>query len=132
LVHCYAAKSEIIRLFQNLVSNAIKYNDNDCRKVEISYISHDGFYIFSFQDNGIGIDEPFQEQVFDMFKRLHSRGEYEGTGIGLAACKKIVEKYGGQIWLKSKVGTGTCFYFSFPIPNKKEMEKNEKLVGIAV
>ena len=74
----------------------------------------DGNYTFSVKDNGIGIDDENKGKLFQMFKRLHSDSEFEGTGIGLAVCKKIIEFYGGSIWLESEKGRGTCFYFTLP------------------
>ena len=74
----------------------------------------DGNYTFSVKDNGIGIDDENKGKLFQMFKRLHTDSEFEGTGIGLAVCKKIIEFYGGNIWLESEKGNGTCFYFTLP------------------
>jgi len=103
---------QIERLFQNLIGNAIKY----CKynpEVHVSSKQKNGVWIISIRDNGIGIDPKYQDQIFGIFKRLHNRREYSGTGIGLAICKKIVEQYGGKIWVKSKgEGKGSTFYFT--------------------
>lgn len=101
-------------LFQNLISNAIKFRGPNAPIVKIGAKKHEMGWIFHVTDNGIGIDPANKEKVFEMFKRLHPRSEYEGSGIGLATCRKIVETYGGRIWLESKPGEGTTFYFGFP------------------
>jgi two-component system, chemotaxis family, sensor kinase Cph1 len=113
---------EIRLLFQNLISNGIKFIKTDtkpiieidCKKITDTTNNHKGIYQFAIKDNGIGIAEKHQERIFSIFQRLHSREEYEGTGIGLAHCKKIVEAHGGDIWLESTVGKGTTFYFTIP------------------
>jgi light-regulated signal transduction histidine kinase (bacteriophytochrome) len=108
-----ADASDMKQLFQNLVSNAIKYRKKDSPPVvNISCENENGNWKFAVKDNGIGIDEKFSERIFVIFQRLHNRSQYEGTGIGLALCKKIVEIYGGKIWIKSQPGTGTIFYFT--------------------
>ena len=103
------------QLFQNFISNGIKYNQSSRPIVEIkAQIIEGKDTVYSIKDNGIGIAPQNQKDVFDMFKRLHGQGEYEGTGIGLAFCTRIVETYGGKIWLESEVGKGTTFFFTLP------------------
>lgn len=106
-------KTEMKQLFQNLVVNAIKFRKKEVLpKVHISSQPIDGGWEFKVQDNGIGIDEQFKERIFAIFQRLHTRNEYEGSGIGLSHCKKIVELHGGRIWVKSKPGEGSTFHFT--------------------
>jgi len=109
-----ADATQLIQVFQNLVGNAIKYRDH--RKVEIRIAAKtlDNLAIFSVEDNGIGIEAQYFERIFQMFQRLHTRTEYSGTGIGLALCKKIVERHGGKIWVESKPGDGSRFWFTIP------------------
>ena len=107
--------TQMVQLFQNIVSNALKFRGERDPLVTIDCSVKDGKNIFSIKDNGIGIAPEHQERVFEMFKRLHTRDEYEGTGIGLSTCKKIVVKHGGDIWLESEHGVGTTFYFSIPV-----------------
>jgi PAS domain S-box-containing protein len=108
-------ESRLLQLFQNLISNAVKYRGERVPRVHISAEQHDGWCVFSVADNGIGIDMQFAEQVFRIFKRLHGREEYDGSGIGLAICQRIVEQYGGRIWLEKSVpGEGSTFCFSIP------------------
>jgi len=102
------------QVFQNLISNAIKFNDKPRPVVEIACHEDDGVYTFSVRDNGIGIDERYYERIFQIFQRLGYREDYEGTGVGLTICKKIVEARGGKIWLESKVGQGSTFLFTIP------------------
>ena len=109
-----ADKAQIVILFQNLVSNAIKFHGDREPKVHVSGESQKEQWLFSVKDNGIGIDPQFQDKIFVIFQRLNPREEYEGTGIGLAIAKKIVERHGGKIWFDSQVGQGTTFYFTIP------------------
>ncbi len=112
---------QLEQLFQNLIANAIKFNRQPVPEVEIMAERKDGLWVFKVKDNGIGIDPKFSERVFEIFQRLHTREEYPGTGIGLAVCKKIVERHGGKIWLESEPGKGTTFYFSlYPAEEEKE------------
>ena len=107
-----AYKTQLKQLFQNLVFNAIKFRQKDIAPIiNISVIPKEDCWQFSITDNGIGIDPRNQDRVFGMFQRLHSRKEYEGSGIGLAFCKKIVELHQGTIWVESAVGQGSAFHF---------------------
>lgn len=112
---------ELKRLFQNLISNALKFQKKDVNpEITITVEEKDNEFVFAIKDNGIGIDEQYNDQLFIIFKRLHSTSEYPGTGIGLATCKKIVDLHNGKIWVESKLGNGSTFYFSIPkkIENK--------------
>jgi signal transduction histidine kinase len=104
----------LTQLIQNLVGNGLKYCEADPPKVHISAVPVGDRYQVSVRDNGIGIAQEFVEQIFEPFKRLHDRSTYEGTGLGLATCKKIIERHGGEIWCDSTEGAGSTFYFSLP------------------
>jgi PAS domain S-box-containing protein len=103
----------LLQLFQNLLSNAIKYRSEEPPRVHIS-ATCDSQWTFSVEDNGIGLDPKYAGQIFGIFKRLHNSDQYPGTGIGLAICQKIVERYGGRIWVESEVGKGAAFHFTLP------------------
>lgn len=104
----------LTELFQNLIENGIKYNRNDKKTVTIKVEDADKDWKFSIQDNGIGFEQQYAQQIFKIFKRLHTDSEFQGTGIGLAVCQKVVEKHGGNIWAESEKGVGTTFYFTLP------------------
>jgi light-regulated signal transduction histidine kinase (bacteriophytochrome) len=125
-----ANTTQIRQLLQNLVGNGIKYRAKDVKPHIIIRAKHtdNGEIRVEVQDNGIGIEEKYFEDIFKMFRRLHSRSEFEGTGIGLSICKKIVEKHNGKIGVESKPGNGATFWFSLPAKNVVE---NEQLVSIA-
>ena len=113
--NCEAGQIELV--LQNLLSNALKFRGANAPHVHIGCTrSQDGdFWLVSVRDNGPGIEPQYFERIFVMFQRLHTRTEYAGTGIGLAVCKKIIERHGGKIWLQSEVGQGTTFHFSLPV-----------------
>lgn len=109
-----ADSSQFTQLFQNLIGNALKFRGDKTPKVHISAVGQNREWIFSMQDNGIGIETENLERIFLIFQRLHTRKQYTGTGIGLAVCKKIVERHGGRIWVESKPGKGSKFCFTVP------------------
>jgi light-regulated signal transduction histidine kinase (bacteriophytochrome) len=109
-----ADENQMVQLIQNLVENSIKFC-KEAPKVIISCGLENGKYVFSLEDNGIGIDPQYYDRIFRIFQRLHLRNEYLGIGIGLSICKRIVERHGGNIWVDSIVGKGSTFKFSIPI-----------------
>jgi signal transduction histidine kinase len=105
----------LTHLFQNLLSNALKYRSERAPEISIGAVQDGCFWRFFVKDNGIGIPDEFRTEVFGIFKRLHGREAYAGTGIGLAICQRVVESLGGQIWVESEEGRGSTFFFTLPI-----------------
>ena len=102
------------QIFQNLIGNAIKYRRDEALRIHVSVEQKDGYWLFSVKDNGIGIAQEYQEQIFGLFKRLHTNRKFPGTGIGLAICQRIAERYRGRIWVESELGKGSVFFFTVP------------------
>jgi light-regulated signal transduction histidine kinase (bacteriophytochrome) len=105
---------QLTQVFQNLIANALKFRGDESPRVRVACEARGNEWIFSVRDNGIGIDPQYLERIFIIFQRLHKRGQYPGTGIGLAMCKKIILRHGGRIWVESEPGKGSTFYFSLP------------------
>ncbi len=110
----YLDKVQMIQVFQNLISNAIKFRKDEAPRIHVSADRKENEWLISVSDDGIGINPDYFDRIFNIFKRLHSREKFDGTGIGLAICKKIVERHGGRIWVESQLGEGSTFYFTIP------------------
>jgi two-component system, chemotaxis family, sensor kinase Cph1 len=120
-----ADSTQLMQLFQNLIGNAIKFRQPDQPpQIHIGVQRQDEAWLFSVQDNGIGLDPQFADRIFVIFQRLHTRDEYAGTGMGLAICKKIVECHRGQIWVESELGQGATFYFTIPVGGRDRDHAN--------
>jgi PAS domain S-box-containing protein len=114
LPELYMESAHLQQIFQNLIGNAIKYRRGEPPRVHVSATMQGGYWCFSVQDNGMGIEPQYKEKIFGLFKRLHRDPRYSGTGIGLAICQRVVERYGGRIWVESEFGRGSTFYFTVP------------------
>ena len=122
-------KEMLTQLFQNLISNSIKYRSDKSPKIHISALEEENQYRFSVKDNGIGISQDYLKRIFVIFQRLHTHEEYIGTGIGLAIAQKIVHQLGGQIWVESEKGRGSIFYFTIPNRDEETILINSKNVN---
>lgn len=118
----YGNYIQITQVFQNLIANAIKYQGENKPALEISAVKQDSMWLFAVKDNGIGIEQWFSERIFIVFQKLHDHRKYPGSGIGLALCKRVIEKHGGKIWFESEVGKGTTFYFTLPVYEDKKIK----------
>jgi len=106
--------TQMEQLFQNLISNAVKFRSKQLPEIQLEGSHRPGEWVFSVRDNGIGISPQYAERIFMIFQRLYTRRRYPGTGIGLAICKKIVERHGGKIWVDPSPGIGSIFHFTIP------------------
>jgi light-regulated signal transduction histidine kinase (bacteriophytochrome) len=110
----FGDSGQLTQVFQNLIDNAMKFRGEKLPRVHLSARLEENFCVCSVQDNGIGIAPEYVDRLFILFQRLHTRAEYPGTGLGLAICKRIVERHGGKIWVESRPGEGSTFYFRIP------------------
>ena len=119
-------ESQLTQVFQNLLSNALKYrNETEPPRIQISAQQHDDQWTISVQDNGIGFEPQYAERIFGLFKRLH-KDEYPGTGLGLAICQRVIERYGGRIWAEGELGKGASFHFYLARAEATEAETVDK------
>jgi light-regulated signal transduction histidine kinase (bacteriophytochrome) len=102
------------QLFQNLIGNGLKYSSDAAPRIRVSAQLEEDMWRLAVADNGIGIDPQYHKQIFGLFKRLHGGNKYAGSGMGLAICHKIVERYGGRMWVESEVGKGSTFFLTLP------------------
>ena len=124
-------KIRLFQVFQNLIGNAVKYMDKPHGRIIIGCTEENGFWKFSVADNGLGIEEKYFDKIFKIFQTLVRRDEFESTGIGLAVVKKIVELYGGTVWVESQVGQGSTFFFTLPMQETRVDDKQLQASTIA-
>jgi light-regulated signal transduction histidine kinase (bacteriophytochrome) len=114
LPEVYGDESQLVQLLQNLIGNAVKFRAAVMPKIHVSCTEKENEFALAVQDNGIGIEPQYFERIFMVFQRLHDKGQYPGTGIGLAICKKVADRHGGRIWVESAPGKGSRFVFTLP------------------
>ncbi len=124
-------RDQMIRLFQNLIGNALKFRKEGKPQIHVGARREGGRWVVWVRDNGIGIEPQYFERIFQVFQRLHSREKYPGTGVGLSLCQRIVERHGGQIWVESQLGQGTTFYFALPEGENGDETKAEVVLAAA-
>jgi len=110
----FANRAQLVQLFQNLIGNSLKFRRTPEPRIRVSAKRRDGHWVFAVSDDGIGFDMKYADRIFAVFQRLHRREDYPGTGMGLAICKRIVERHGGEIWVESQPGEGSTFFFTLP------------------
>jgi len=116
-------KTQMLQLFQNFISNGIKFRREETPKIHVGVKKIQFGWLFSIKDNGIGIESKYFDRIYNIFYRLHTKEEYPGTGIGLPICRKIIQRYGGQIWVESELGKGSTFFFTISTENTKKKLK---------
>jgi PAS domain S-box-containing protein len=129
LPEVFMGEAHLQQIFQNLITNAIKYRNEDTPRIHVSAAKSVDGWRFSVADNGIGIDPQYKEKIFGVFKRLHHNERYGGTGIGLAICQRVVERYGGRIWVESEEGKGATFFFTIPQQVRRVDSTFESVAG---
>jgi light-regulated signal transduction histidine kinase (bacteriophytochrome) len=115
-----ADETQMVQLFQNLFTNAIKFRGSSAPSIHVGVEEGSDEWTFSVRDNGIGFEQEYADKIFGIFQRLHTRDEYPGTGIGLSLCKRIVERRGGRIWAEAEPGKGAAFFFTVPKGEEQE------------
>jgi light-regulated signal transduction histidine kinase (bacteriophytochrome) len=127
----FADDLQLVQLFQNLIDNGVKFRSEKPPHIHVSAMKKGSEWVFSVRDNGMGIEPQYHERIFEVFQRLHAREEYSGTGIGLAICKKVVERHGGRMWVESQLGEGSTFYFTLQAPRVDGVgSKNEDVPNL--
>ena len=119
--------AQLTRVFQNLIGNSIKFRGEEPSHIHVSARRNGASWVISAEDNGIGIDSSYAERIFVVFERLHRREDYPGTGMGLAICKRIVERHGGKIWVESERGEGSTFHFTLPVSDDDVPQAKEEV-----
>lgn len=123
--------SQLVQLFQNLLGNALKFRASSIPSIHFGCVFSDNQWLFSVKDNGIGFKMDYADRIFEIFKRLHTSDTYPGTGVGLAICKRIIERHAGRIWVNSNPGEGTTFFFTLPTASSLQIPKPEDIVSLA-